>query len=234
MRPEEARWIGQAIAELDLADRTVVNVGSSTGRFRERTQPHIEREIFAPLRARGARVIHCDMKAAEGVDLVGDLLDPEFNRTVAALEPALVLANNLFEHVRDRAVLAASLAALPAPGGRLLISVPYAYPYHADPIDTLYRPTPDEIAELFPDYAPERTAIVGSTSLWDDLTAAIGTRRALLNVARRLARLLVPFVRPRAWRGTLSGLVWLTRPRSVSIASLVRRPPATATEAPGQ
>lgn len=230
MRPEEAQWIGKSLAKFDLSHCTIINVGSSTARFRETTQPHIEREIFTPLRNQGARVIHCDMKADEGVDMVGDLLDPAFRGEIEGLKPDFVLANNLFEHVRDRGILAECLAALPGEGGRLLISVPYAYPYHADPIDTMYRPTPGEIAGMFPGFRLEDEAIVTSTSLWRDLVITLGPTGAIVNVGRRLGRLLFPFFRPRAWLATASTLMWLGRLRSVSIVSLVRERPSPSSE----
>ena len=64
------------LAELDPAQRSpLVNVGSSTGEFREVRQPHIDRIVFAPLRAAGVEVVHADVKAAPGVDLVGDLTE---------------------------------------------------------------------------------------------------------------------------------------------------------------
>lgn len=231
MRPEEASWIGKILAGYDLAGRTVMNVGSSTGRFRTVTQPHIERKIFAPLEARGVRVIHSDMKEAEGVDLAGDLLDPDFRRQVHAIAPDVVLANNLFEHVRDRQTLADCLADLPGEHGRLIVSVPRAYPYHADPIDTGFRPTPAEIAEMFPGFRLEEQAVVESTTLWEDLNRQVGRSGAIKDVVWRLARLGVPFVRPRAWLGTASSLAWMWRKRSVSIASLRRR--ASAGGRPG-
>lgn len=223
MRPEEASWIGNILANSDLTGRTVMNVGSSTGYFRKVTQPHIEREIFAPLMARGVRVIHADMKAAEGVDLVGDLLEPAFRAQVIAIAPDVVLANNLFEHVRNRQVLADCLADLPGEHGRLIVSVPRAYPYHADPIDTMYRPSPEEIAALFPGFTLEEQAIVQSTTLWQDLNRQVGRGGAMMDLIRRVARLAVPFIRPKAWLGTASALAWMWRPRSVSIASLRRR-----------
>jgi SAM-dependent methyltransferase len=229
MRPEEATWIGEAMAKLDSAEvATVLNIGSSTGRFRTLTQPHIDREIFAPLTARGARVVHCDMKADEGVDQVGDLLDPAFRARLETLGADVVLATNLFEHVEDREALAGCLAALPRSRGRLIVSVPYRYPYHADPIDTLYRPAPEAIAGLFPGFYLENAEIIESTSLWEDLRAQLGPSGAVKDVARRLARLLVPFVRPRAWRATAANLAWLFRKRSVSVACLARSAPGAA------
>ena len=34
-------------------------------------------------------------------------------------------------------------------GGLFFVTVPYSYHYHADPIDTMYRPSPEELASLF-------------------------------------------------------------------------------------
>lgn len=228
MRPEEAAWIGRVLTRPDRAAiGTVLNVGSSTGYFRKVTQPHIDREIFAPLEAAGATVVHCDMKQAEGVDLVGDLTDRTFRARLEGMAADVVLANNLFEHVRNRESLAECIAVLPAADGRLIVSVPYRYPYHCDPIDTLYRPTPGEIAALFPGFDMHAEAIVESTSLWADLHRQLGAWGAVKDVLKRLVRLLFPFVRPRAWWATAAGLIWLFRQRSVSIACLVRKPAGT-------
>ena len=34
-------------------------------------------------------------------------------------------------------------------GGLLFVTVPFSYPHHRDPIDTMYRPSPGELARLF-------------------------------------------------------------------------------------
>lgn len=66
MRIEEAREIARWIGEMNLPAGTVcLNVGSSTGDFRRNVQPHIVRELIAPLIQNGLRVVHCDMKPAE-------------------------------------------------------------------------------------------------------------------------------------------------------------------------
>ena len=75
----EAQWLGDRLAEIADGELfPLLNVGSSTGEFRTTVQPHIDAKVFAPLRARGGKVLHLDIKAAEGVDIVGDLLDPGF------------------------------------------------------------------------------------------------------------------------------------------------------------
>ncbi|HYJ53336.1 MAG TPA: hypothetical protein VEW04_09190, partial [Allosphingosinicella sp.] len=54
----------------------LLNLGSSTGAFRSSAKPHVEARLFAPLREAGVEVVHCDLKEGEGVDVVGDILDP--------------------------------------------------------------------------------------------------------------------------------------------------------------
>ena len=82
----ESEWFGQRLAALpDDALFPLLNVGSSTLEFRTRTQPYIESNIFAPLRARGGAIYHLDVKSAPGVDIVGDLLDPQFLKQIAKL-----------------------------------------------------------------------------------------------------------------------------------------------------
>ena len=127
----------------------LLNLGSSTRHFREPTQPHIERELFAPLREAGVKVVHCDLKKDEGVDLAGDILDPEVMRRLKTAGFKCILLSNLLEHVRDRAAVALACEEIVGPGGFILATVPSSCPYHADPIDSYYRPSPAELASAF-------------------------------------------------------------------------------------
>ncbi len=151
MLRREARWLGETMATLP-AERLfpLLNVGSSTAQVRERDQPWIDGEIFAPMRRRGGRVIHLDMKPDAGVDLVGDLDDPVFFDSLRALGVRSVLCSNVLEHVRDPGALARRLVALTPAGGYLVVSVPRGFPYHPDPIDTRFRPDVAALAALFP------------------------------------------------------------------------------------
>ncbi|OBQ33891.1 MAG: hypothetical protein AN485_17485, partial [Anabaena sp. MDT14b] len=36
--------------------------------------------------------------------------------------------------------------------GYIFVTVPYKYPYHRDPIDTMFRPDIQELSSLFPDF----------------------------------------------------------------------------------
>ena len=62
--------------------------------------------------------------------------------------PRTVFCNNVLEHVPDPALFAQRCFDLLPPGGRLVVTVPRSYPHHRDPIDTMFRPTPDEICAL--------------------------------------------------------------------------------------
>lgn len=150
MLRQEARWIGDWLASID--DDVlfpIINVGSHTQHFRTKEQPWIDQHVFAPLRRRG-RVIHTDLREAEGVDVVGDLTEPGFRDQLRDLGARSLLCCNLLEHVPDRPTIAAALQDLVAPGGCAVVSVPFRFPYHADPIDTMFRPTPDQVGALFP------------------------------------------------------------------------------------
>ena len=118
----------------------LLNLGSSTRHFRETTQPHIERELFGPLREAGVKVVHCDLKKDVGVDVAGDILESEVMRRLKTRGFKCILLSNLLEHVRDRAAVALACEEIVGPGGFILATVPSSYPYHADPIDTYYRP----------------------------------------------------------------------------------------------
>ncbi len=128
----------------------MVNVGSSTSKVREVDQPWIDECIFAQLRQRGGRIIHLDLKPDDGVDIVGDMNDPRCWSQLTAVAPRSVFCSNVLEHVTDRPALCKKIVELVAPGGYVIVSVPRAFPYHPDPIDSMFRPSVHELVGLFP------------------------------------------------------------------------------------
>ncbi len=218
LRSEEAAWIGEKVRALGA--RTVLNLGSGSRRFREISKPYIDRQIFDPLVRAGARVIHADLKEGEGIEVSGDLFDPEVQERLRALRPDVVLACNILEHLEagSRSRFPAILDSLLAPRGTLVITVPYSYPYHADPIDTLYRPTPDELGALFPRYEVLDARVIDSASYGEEFVAG-----GPLRMVRKLFRLLFPFVRPKRWLSHAHRMLWLFRPYRLS-AAVLRKP----------
>jgi SAM-dependent methyltransferase len=142
---DESLWIRRVLERQPFrAGVTVLDVGSSSLHFRTVVQPHIDANVFAPLRARGMTVTHVDARNEPGVDLVDDVTKLErVDRTYD-----LVLCTNLLEHVTDRAGTVENLKRVVTARGLLLLTVPKRYPIHADPIDTGFRPRATELSAL--------------------------------------------------------------------------------------
>jgi hypothetical protein len=191
----ESQWLGERLAKIPNEELfPLLNGGSSTGEFRSTVQPYIERNVFAPLAARGGKVIHLDIKPAPGVDVVGDLLDPNFLETVATMKVRSVMVSNLFEHVQHRQAICNVIMRILPDGGYLIVSGPHNYPYHADPIDTMFRPSIPEMHSHFPGTQVVDSAIIDSGN-WRQWNVAERGR----TLSRALLRLCVPFYRPRKW-----------------------------------
>lgn len=228
MRIEEARIIRQWIEQLGLAPGAVcLNIGSSTGDFRLRVQPHIHAELIAPLEHQGIKLIHCDMKVEAGVDEVGDLLDPAFRTRLRSYNADVMICSNLLEHLTDPQQFAVACGELVREGGYGIFSVPYSYPYHPDPIDTLLRPSPTELAQMLQSWSVVQATVIRSGSHWSDLRRSGEPWRRLV---RQLGRAAMPFYRRSQWRHVSHRLLWLWRPFTSS-AVLLQKPAAAS--APG-
>jgi len=217
---EEASVIGDLLQGLAAeAISPLVNIGSSTKRFRTAEQPHIEQRIFGPLLARGVKVFHADVKADEGVDLVGDVLQPAFCARIRQLQPKAILCSNVLEHVVDVDAFAAALEGLAPPGAFLLVSAPCSYPYHLDPIDNGFRPDPKALVATFRRCTPLTARLVQSVTYLDELK-----RQSAADVARLVfksaVRVWLPFYKPDYYKNLLHRWLWLWRRYSVTVALL--------------
>ena len=203
----------------------LLNLGSSTREFRERAKPHIETLLFGPLRSAGVTVLHCDLKQGEGVDLTGDILDGAVRERLKAMGFKCVLISNMLEHVRDRAAVIAACEDIAGLGGLVLASVPASYPYHADPLDTGYRPSGTELAAAF-----TRSRVLLAEELAGQTFAQRIAERGS-NTWRELAATLlwtlISPLRPRSARARLDRWRWYRRPYRVAIALVEVQSPAT-------
>jgi hypothetical protein len=198
----ESEWLGQRLASLSSDDLfPMLDVGSSTEDYRTIRQPWINQNIFAPIRKRGGKVYHLDMKEARGVDIVGDLLDREFLDRIAQMQVKSVMVSGLFLHLPNRQEVANILLKIVPPGGYIIVSGPKSSPYCPDPIDTMFRPTIEEMHKHFPGTEIVDSAIIdsGTWHQWD-------ARERGRSLARSIARLLVPFYRPLKWWEMARGL----------------------------
>lgn len=225
MRPSEAAYIAEILG--DLPNDVVgpcLNVGSSTKYFREVEQPHVDRLIFKPLAKRGIQVTHADLKPAEGVDIAGSIYDPLVLERIKARAPRLVMCCNMFEHVEDRETLAAALAAVVPADGRLVVTAPHSYPIHYDPIDSYYRPSPDELAHLFPGFELESSKIIQDSTYGEDLLRELGPVGMCTHFAKSGAKLFMFWRGRERWLAHFHRYLWLWRRYSVSC--IVLRKPA--------
>ena len=218
MFPVEARWVGDRLAGFppELLS-PLINIGSSTSEFRETVQPWMARHIFGPLAERGVEIEHLDARDGPGIDIHADLLDDaDFHRVTGGRYGAL-LCCNVLEHVLDPGEFARRCAALVIPGGVIVVTVPRSYPHHGDPIDTLYRPTPEEAAALFP-----ATSVVAAEIIDAGESYAGEVRRRPWLLLRHLARAPAPFLGLEKWRRSMQKPYWLFHNYQISAAVLRR------------
>lgn len=221
MHREEAQIMAEWVKALSLPVGSVcLNIGSSTEGFRTRTQPHIDELLIQPIQRAGIRVVHCDIKPAAGVDEVGDVLDPRFRDRLREYRADVILCSNLLEHLSDPMGFLAACGDLVLPGGYGLVTMPLSYPYHADPIDTMLRLTPEQIAALLPGWETVKVKELVAGSHARDLRKE---RRPLVTLTKQLGRAALPFYRPHQWRGIAHRLLWLFRPYRQSMV-LLRKP----------
>ena len=204
----------------------LLNLGSSTRAFREQAKPHIERDLFAPLRAAGVAVFHSDLKQADGVDLAGDIMDPAVRADLKGRGFRTLLIANMLEHVRNRDAVIAACEEIVGPGGLILATVPSSFPYHADPIDTGYRPDPADLSAAFRGSAPVLTETVTGRSYREEV-AARGSS-VWREAGRTLGFGLIAPLRPKSARARASRWLWYRRPYRVSLALVRVRGPARA------
>lgn len=146
---EESLWLRRTIEALELQDGEALDVGSSTLGYRRDRQPHIERNVVAPLRRRGVELRTLDVRDGEGVDYVCDLTAPAGDPAAQiGARFALVLCTNVLVHVADARRGARALRTLVAPGGWLIVTTPQRYRRVGDPLDNGLRPSPRALADL--------------------------------------------------------------------------------------
>ena len=203
MLVEESIWIKNTIhTYLKVTSFPLLNIGSSTQHFREIVQPHIDENVFLPLRSEGKKVIHLDMKMDAGVDIIGDLSDAEFRKSLKAMAVKSVLCSNLLEHLADPKPICNSILDLLEKGGLIIVTVPYNFPFHEDPIDTLFRPNEEQLHNLFKNTKVIDSKIVLSTNSYSqDLMV---NKKYLMIM---LARICMPFYKPHQWTNILKDFI---------------------------
>ncbi|MEL6923553.1 MAG: hypothetical protein AAFO94_05845 [Bacteroidota bacterium] len=210
---EEAQWLGNELLTLShhFKQPKLLNVGSGTTQKTVEVQSHQEKLVLQPLRSHQVQTVNTDIEAGEGVDLVGDLTDLHFLEVLKAGQFNLVTCNNLLEHIDPIAPICNSFKAIVPQHGYLVVTVPYRYPYHPDPIDTMFRPSVRGIATLIDGFEVVKGDIInGSRHVYTpdgELRVERNYFQTLMNdkayAVRLLLRSLLPFYKFKNWWNTV-------------------------------
>lgn len=223
---EEAKWIGKEILRASEAGHKILNVGSSSLEFRTKIQPHIDKYIFRPLKLNKIEVIHTDIVNEKGVDIVGDLTSPKFISQLKRNKYDFILCTNLLEHLVDKKLLVNAILEILPKTSKAIITVPLNYPYHLDPIDTMYRPNPNELHQLFPKTKLVKGEIIKEQSI-NKIVIPVNYWQKLkstpLIMSKLLFRILIPFYKPKVWLYTLLSLKNMFSSFSVSCILIKKR-----------
>jgi hypothetical protein len=210
----EACWLRRALDTFPTERLSpLLNLGSSSAVVREAVQPWIAAEVFCPLRNRGVETVHVDMRELPGVDVRADLTEATDVRRLHALRPKALLCCNLLEHVLEPERLAQHCLDLLPSGGLAFVTVPFSYPYHRDPIDTMYRPDPAELSELFAGARPLHGTILGAGVSYRDTV-----RERPWILLRHVWRFPVPFLSVEKWKRSMARLYWLAAEYRITCA----------------
>ena len=161
MHFSEAEWIASKIKLFSQHQLSpCLNIGSSTDDYRKVKQPFINELIFRPLSERSVKVIHTDIKEDIGVDLVGNLNDAYFRSILRESKFNSIIMSNLLEHVDNPLDFIGYISEISREGCILILTSPYKYPIHMDPGDNNFRPSPNELAKLFSEFAVKESKII--------------------------------------------------------------------------
>jgi len=206
MLREEAQWFAERITTFDNDQLfPMLNIGSGTEKLRVLDQPYIEQLLFAPIRARDGTVTHSDITEGKGVDLSGDLTHNAFLEQLCAMKFKSIFCSNVLEHVPNREQICLTLEEVVVENGLIFCSVPYKYPYHPDPIDSMFRPNLEMLIRLFPNSTLEVGSIVrGKTLLGYEVQHPV-------RLLKSFARICVPFYKPQNWLRVVATSSWYFR-----------------------
>jgi hypothetical protein len=221
----EARWLGRMLHGISPQELSpLLNIGSSTRHFREIEQPWTERELFAPLRNRGVKIVHLDSREGEGIDIRADVLSASDLPRIRAIRAKSLLCCNILEHVVDPAALARRCLDLVESGGFIFVTVPYSYPHHRDPIDTMFRPGLTELAALF---HPARLRSGEILDAGESYRGQVRQRPWIL--FRHILRFPFPFIGFQGWKRSMAKTYWLVHNYRIT-AAVFEAPTAASPE----
>ena len=223
---EEAIWIGEKLLTLSKNGDKILNIGSSTNYSRTISQPHMDKYIFAPLRKKKTKIIHTDIIKGEGVDIVGDLTNKSFVEELKKQKYDFVLCSNLLEHLEEKQLIVRAIEEILPIEGKAIITVPYNYPYHLDPIDNMFRPNVSELKSLFPKLSFDCGNIVQGRSCRENTFHKNYFQQLTPQpklFLRLFLRLFFPFYKFKVWKYTIKSFATMFSRFSVTCVILTKK-----------
>jgi hypothetical protein len=208
MHIEEAIWINSVTKKNNYRIKKLLNIGSSTLEFRTIAQPHINQYIFKSLKNNGAECFHLDLKKDSGVDIQCDILNEDQVKRISKDNYDSLICSNLLEHVEDISKTCNNLSNFIGQKGLIILTVPHVYPKHNDPIDNLFRPTPKELSNFFPNCKIIEEKILDIKPIF--------VTNSLFKIFKSFIRLFLPFFKLKGYETNFWSIVWLFKKRKVT------------------
>ena len=171
MLKNEAKWIGDVTKNLKVD--SVLDISGGDWFFRNIRQSFIEKYIFK------------NLKNVRRTNIKDDVCSKRF-RKIGKFD--LVFANNLLEHVKNIKNATKNISSAVNPGGYLCVSTPFDFPYHPDPIDNGFRPTPEELIKFFPG-----TKVIKKDIITQEIKIMFTKREIMFNKKYSASCLLLKF-----------------------------------------
>ena len=174
MRIEESLKIKSIIRDSQIKNgnyKTIINLGCGDIKNFLKSKPYVKKNVFDPLKKQGAVIINVDSYHYPNIDFVLDLTKLiNFDFLKKTKSPRLYILANVLEHIpsEKRLVAIKNIYNNMKKNDSIIITVPHQYPYHPCPIDTLYRPLPNDIKKLLPFINWKSLFLVNSGSYKDE------------------------------------------------------------------
>jgi hypothetical protein len=214
----ESIWIKTIINQIEINQNTyILNFGSQSQKTLK-YQPYIHYNVIAELQKKGAKIINFDIKEGEGIDISGNIYDYEVFERLKKYNFSYIFLFNVMEHVKEINEFCYRIQNLVKVNNMIIVTVPYDFPYHFDPIDNGLRPNVSELVKYFPNLI----MIYGETITDYKYTYYLVHYWHI--TVRFIFRIFTPFYKFNTWKKTIiTKIPYLFKPFKVTCVVLQKR-----------
>ena len=193
----ESLWLNRIIKEIKIRpNEKILNFGSQSLQSLK-DQPYIYNNVIAELEKQGTKLINFDIKEGKGIDVSGNIFDDAVFEKLKSFNFSYILLLNVLEHVTDVQKICDRINDLMDKNSKIIITVPYNFPCHFDPIDNGLRPSVSELAGYFPNL------ILINGEIITDHKYTYYLLRYWRTSFRFLFRIITPFYKFITWKMTI-------------------------------